>query len=94
MTRKATTYTHRQVTTKASGIKGVMRSAAFVRGFNEARKGVALDYDAFTETNDQWAYERGRQFGCIFDGPLKKGHAINMGAALQFSMAIGRKEIF
>lgn len=95
MTRKsAATYTHRQVTTKSTTIKGVMRSAAFVRGFNEARKGVAMDYDAFRETNDQWAYERGRQFGVMFDGPLKYGQAINMGAALQFSLALGRKEIF
>ncbi len=94
MARKATTYTHRQVQTRSTGIKGIMRSAAFVRGFNEARKGVALDYDAYTETNDQWAYERGRQFGFMFDGPLKIGQSVNLGAALQFSLAIGRKEIF
>jgi len=94
MARKATTYTHRQVQTRSTGIKGIMRSAAFVRGFNEARKGVALDYDAFRDTNDQWAYERGRQFGCIFDGPLKIGQSVNLGAAVQFSLAIGRKEIF
>lgn len=86
--------TIRQVQTKNTTIKGIMRSAPFVRGFSEARVGVALDYDAYTDTNKQWAYERGRQFGLIFNGPLKKGNAINMGAALQFSLAIGRKEIF
>lgn len=94
MARKSPAYTVRQVTTKQTTVKGIMRSAPFVRGFNEARTGVAMDYDAYTETNDQWAYERGRQFGCIFDGPLKKGHAINLGAALQFSQAVGSKAIF
>jgi hypothetical protein len=84
----------RQVKTKTTTIKGIMRSAPFVRGFNEARTGAALDYDAYTDTNQQWAYERGRQFGFLFDGPLKIGQSVNLGAALQFSLAIGRKEIF
>ena len=84
----------RQVKTKNTTIKGIMRSAPFVRGFSEARKGVALDYDAYADTNQQWAYERGRQFGLIFDGPLKCGKAVNRGAAVQLSLAIYRKEIF
>ena len=84
----------RQVKTKTTTIKGIMRSAPFVRGFTEARKGVALDYDAYADTNQQWSYERGRQFGMIFDGPLKIGQSVNLGAALQLSLAIGRKEIF
>ena len=84
----------RQVKTKTTTIKGIMRSAPFVRGFTEARKGVTLDYDAYADTNQQWAYERGRQFGFLFDGPLKIGQSVNLGAALQFSLAIGRKEIF
>jgi len=84
----------RQVKTKTTTIKGIMRSAPFVRGFNEARTGVALDYDAYADTNQQWAYERGRQFGFLFDGPLKIGQSINLGAALQFGMALSRKEIF
>jgi hypothetical protein len=84
----------RQVKTKTTTIKGIMRSAPFVRGFNEARTGVALDYDAYADTNHQWSYERGRQFGLIFDGPLKFKNTVNLGAALQLSLAIGRKEIF
>jgi hypothetical protein len=86
--------TLRQVHTKQSKILGIMRSSPFVTGFHEARKGQALRYEAYTDTNQQWAYERGRQFALIFDGPLKCGHSVNRGAALQFSMAIGRKEIF
>ena len=86
--------TIRQVQTSQTTILGIMRSSPFVTGFNETRIGQTLRYEAYTDTNKQWAYERGRQFGLIFDGPLKKGNAVNRGAALQFSMAIGRKEIF
>jgi hypothetical protein len=65
-----------QVETKGVGLRGVMRSAAFVRGFAEARKGKPMDYEAYQErgqTNDRWAYERGRLFGHIYAGPLKEG---------------------
>ena len=86
--------TIRQVQTTSTTILGIMRSAPFVTGFNEARTGKPLRYEAYTVTNQQWAYERGRQFGLIFDGPLKFGNTVNRGAALQFSMALGRKEIF
>lgn len=86
--------TIRQVQTKQTTILGIMRSLPFVTGFNEVRTGQPLRYEAYTECNHQWAYERGRQFAVIFDGPLKRGKAVNRGAALQFAMAIGRKEIF
>jgi len=68
-----------QVKTKSTKLRGIMRSAPFVRGFNEAREGVAMDYDAYHgqgETNARWAYERGRLLGIIFEGPLKDGHAV------------------
>jgi hypothetical protein len=86
--------TIRQVQTKKAGIQSIMRSAAFVVGFNEARKGRPLDYEAFVNPNSQWNYERGRQFGLIFDGPLKKGRVLNIGAVLYFGQAISMKEIF
>jgi hypothetical protein len=69
----------KQVTTKNVGLRGVMRSAAFVRGFNEARKGIPMDYACYLERgeiNTRWAYERGRLLGFIFQGPLKDGHAV------------------
>jgi hypothetical protein len=69
----------KQVGTKRVGLRGVMRSAAFVRGFNEARSGVAMDYDAYQErgqTNTRWDYERGRLLGLIYQGPLKYGHRV------------------
>lgn len=86
--------TIRQVHTKKTTILGIMKSSPFVTGFNEARKGAPMRYEAYTEANQQWAYERGRLFGVIFDGPLKIGHSVNRGAAVQLALAIDRKEIF
>ena len=83
-----------QVQTKQTTILGIMRSAPFVVGFSEGSAGKPLRYDAYGEMNQQWAYERGRQFALIFDGPLKCGKAVNRGAAVQLSLAIYRKEIF
>ena len=84
----------RQVHTKQTGILGIMQTAAFSNGFKEARAGKPIRYDAFEhDANGQWNYERGRLFGLIFSGPLKVGRAINRGAAIQFSIAIGQKVI-
>lgn len=84
----------KQITTRQTGILGIMRKASFVRGFTEARKGKPLQYDAYPhDTNQQWDYERGRLFGLMFDGPLKFGKSINRGAAVQFSWAIRDKVI-
>jgi len=84
----------KQVQTKKTSIIGVMRSAPFVRGFKEARKGEPMQYDLYEfETNSRWDYERGRLFGLIFDGPLKVGKAVNRGAVLYLAMAMDRKEI-
>ena len=84
----------RQVHTKQTGILGVMRTAAFSTGFKEARAGKPIRYEAYDhDANGQWDYERGRLFGLIFSGPLKVGRAINRGAAVQFSIAIGQKAI-
>jgi len=84
----------KQVQTKQTGILGIMRSAPFVAGFKEARTGKPIRYDAYIyDSNAQWNYERGRLFGLIFTGPLKVGKAINRGAAIQLSIAIGDKVI-
>ncbi len=87
--------TIRQVQTKDTGVKGIMRSAPFVRGFTEARNGLKFDYDAFPgDINKQWAYERGRQFAYLYTGKLKSGQSVNMTAAYHFCLALGRKDIF
>jgi hypothetical protein len=86
----------RQVETKLGGFRGVMRSGAFVRGFNEARKGKPMDYDAYQETgqtNARWAYERGRLFGLLFNGPLKEGPRITWPAYAAFRDAYNARLI-
>ena len=80
----------KQVATTNTGLRGVMRSAAFVRGFNEAREGVPMDYDCYQDrgqTNTRWAYERGRLLGFIFQGPLKDGPAVRYTAVLAMADA-------
>jgi hypothetical protein len=66
----------RQVKTVPTPVKSVIRSAAFVKGFNEVRKGVALNYDAFKDANKQWNYERGRLFAHSFSGQIKVGNRV------------------
>ena len=80
----------KQVGTKRVRLRGVMRSAAFVRGFWEVRRGEPMDYDAYQEqgqTNTRWDYERGRLLGLIYDGPLKHGHRVSDGAVRAMSEA-------
>ncbi len=65
-----------QISTRLIKISTIMRSAAFMRGFNEARKGAPMDYDAYNlaqETSKRWNYERGRQFGLVYNGAVKDG---------------------
>ena len=52
----------------------IIHPSAFVRGYNEVRKGIPMDYDAyFDNPKDRESYERGRMFGCVFNGSLKYG---------------------
>lgn len=72
-----------QISTRLVKTSTILRSAAFVRGFREARKGVPMDYDAFTgagETKDRWNYERGRQFGYVYASALKEGARVRYDA--------------
>ena len=58
----------------------IVASKAFGDGFREVKKGLPLCADKYSGKfgkglgNLQWIYERGRQFGHLFDGPLKNGH--------------------
>ena len=85
-----------QVRTRYGSLKSAMIRAAFVRGFREARKGLPMDYDAFTgngETNSRWQYERGRQFGFIFEGDLKQGPRVTWQAIDAMNGAVHRQWI-
>lgn len=80
-----------QVATRTVTLRTVLRSAAFVRGFKEARKGLPMDYDAYGEaheTTNRWSYERGRQFGLIYTGPIKDGKTITHDAVVYYGRAV------
>ena len=83
----------RQVQTTNTTTTAIIRSRAFVLGFNEVKTGRPLNYDAFRDANDQWNYERGRQFGLCFNGALKNGAKVTHSAALMLGVEIHRKSI-
>ena len=79
-----------QVKTRLVNISTVMRSAAFMRGVKEIRKGIQMDYDAYNETHEgsqRWSYERGRQFAIIFAGDVKKGKTVTFEAIRAYQIA-------
>ena len=62
--------------TSKNTVLSIMARAAFRRGFDDVRAGRPFDPDAFIKGNDQWLYERGRQFAVVFGGTLKVGRSI------------------
>jgi hypothetical protein len=68
----------------------LMRPDAFRRGVDEVRSGVAPDFDA--PIDDDWAYERGRQWALIAPRsmPLYIGNRINPKAVALFDGAYRR----
>lgn len=83
-----------QVHTETATASSIMRSAAFVRGFKEVRKGIPMDYDAFSDPRDRqnrWNYERGRLFGCIYSQALKDGARLKGDAVWAFTLAYAKR---
>lgn len=81
----------RQVKTRVGTIRGALTRAAFMQGFREARKGLPMDYEAFTgpgETNSRWQYERGRQFALVFAGDVKCGSRVTYEAERAMHYAV------
>lgn len=60
--------------------KSIIHKAAFVRGFKEVKQGIPMDYDAYDDITEMEHYERGRQFGCVYDGVLKYGKKVSIEA--------------
>lgn len=83
----------RQVRTKKIRLVYLMKRAPFIRGFKDAQKGKPFDPDAYLEGALQWDYERGRQLGVIFSGPLKIKRELNAGALVAFHEALQQKAI-
>jgi hypothetical protein len=86
----------RQVPTyKKRKLAACMRRSAFVKGFNDRRKGKPLDYEAFPyDVNSQWDYERGRLFACVFNGALKQGNKLTWEAQSAMGEALREHVVF
>jgi len=77
-----------QVKTKLTTVGAVMRAKSFLRGFSEVQRGIALYPEAFrSNASDQWKYERGRQFACLYTGPLKQGRNLVYEATYAYHLA-------
>ena len=93
-------YTMSQVATVGTTVRQVIGRAPFRRGFDDAWAGKPLRYDlepppgGGSDTNRQWAYERGRLFAayCKSRGvdprPLKQGNRVRFQAQVLLSDAI------
>lgn len=77
-------------------VKSILWTAAFRKGFDDARNGVPYDYDVYNEQQHnglRWSYERGRLFGMSYDRPLKYGKEVSPYAIQAFAVAYMNKEI-
>lgn len=61
--------------TKPITCASIIRGKAFVEGFRDKHNGKPFNGDAYP-LKQQWHYERGRLFACIYSGELKQGNRI------------------
>ena len=80
-----------QTPRKMLGLNYTMRKAAFRCGFEAYHANKPFDPDAFSAINDQWAYERGRQFAACFNGRLKYRQALTATAIVAMDELIREK---
>ena len=68
-------YRTQQTRTRKVTLSAILSRAAFRKGFEDRRAGRAWD-DTIRDPREQWSYERGRLFGCVFSGRLKQGRTV------------------
>lgn len=62
---------------KVVSIKSILGSAEFRRGFEDCKAGKPFDASV-RELKGQWAYERGRQFACLWPhATFKRGRMVH-----------------
>ena len=56
-----------QIPTRPVSIAEIMSDPKFAQGAEDVRhgRGYLADYDTWEDTNDRWAYERGRQWATV-----------------------------
>jgi len=85
--------TRYQTPQKMMGLRYTMRKAAFRCGFESFHANLPFNPDAFRAINDQWAYERGRQFAACFTGRLKYRQAVSDRAVAAMDELIREKAV-
>jgi hypothetical protein len=84
----------RQVETHKVTLRTVMRRASFVHGHRSFLQGKPLVYDAYPHCiNEQWSYERGRQFAALWPHPVKNKATIRMDALRAYAAALNRRDV-
>ena len=78
--------------TRTVTLRSIITNAAFRKGYEEAKKGLPLDPDAFDYVQ-VWNYERGRQFAMCFNGVLKHGARVSQAAAWSLGLELHNKSI-
>lgn len=82
----------RQVKTHRVTLAYIMSRAAFKKGFEDKKNNRPFD-ESYRDPNDQWFYERGRLFACIYDGQIKNGRTVIYDAQLAYHRAQRAGEI-
>jgi hypothetical protein len=89
----------KQVSTEITFVWMVMQSGSFIRGFEDARRGVPFDWRVGASDSDHkdaaWNYERGRQFAFVapISMPLLIRGRLNKTAEALFMAAYRRRII-
>lgn len=83
-----------QVQTKKASLRGAVNSKAFMDGVRSVRKNKPFNYDYSTVVNDQWNYERGRQFALVWFGEVKEGRHVTWAAMVAADRAFKEGVIF
>ena len=80
-----------QIRTTVMSIEAVMKCLSFKKGFKEVKRGKPFDYDYMplgtkrkSSTTRLWNYERGRQFGHVFDGEIVKDRLLTYEARVAY----------
>jgi hypothetical protein len=77
-----------QIPTRSVTRQEIMSDSKFALGVADVRanRGYPIDYDTWEDTNDRWAYERGRQWAQIAPRslPLKIHGKLNPQALLRY----------
>lgn len=83
-----------QVQTRSASLREAINSKAFNDGVRSVRKGKPLDYEYSKVVNDQWNYERGRQFALVWSGEVKNGRQVTWAAMIAANNAFKDGVIF